>query len=262
VDQGAFTVTLILGLKLTLVPSLIYGITLAGRRWGAAVAGWLSAFPVVSAPLLFFIAREQGPVFAAVSATATLSAVLANLAFGLTYAWSARRNAWPASAALAFVAFGGVVLLLDCWAPSLPLACMVVFPVLFVAPRLYPEGPHPQWQPPLARAGRNDLPWRMAAGVLLVLSITAFAANLGPRLSGLLAMFPVMASVLAVFSQRQAGAAFTIRLLRNMVWGYYAFALFCAVLALALPRLPVEMAFVAALAAAAIVQALVRLRLR
>jgi hypothetical protein len=35
----------VLVLKLALVPMLILGVTLAGRRWGPSVAGWLSAFP-------------------------------------------------------------------------------------------------------------------------------------------------------------------------------------------------------------------------
>jgi hypothetical protein len=43
----------VLLLKLLLVPLLIYLVTLAGRRWGPAVAGWLSAFPIVAGPILF-----------------------------------------------------------------------------------------------------------------------------------------------------------------------------------------------------------------
>lgn len=253
--------SLILGLKLTLVPALILGITLAGRRWGPAVAGWLSAFPVISAPLLFFIAREQGAPFAAAAAGATLSAVLANLGYGLAYAWSARRRSWPGSITLGLLAFSAAVLLLDRWAPSLPLACATVFSILTVSPRLYPKGAHPHL-PPRTMARGSDLPWRMVTGVVLVLAITTFASHLGPRLSGLLAMFPVMGSVLAVFSHRQYGPDFTILLLRNMVWGYYAFAVFCAVLALSLPLVTIGAAFAAALTAAVIVQGVVRLLLR
>ena len=69
----------VLLLKLFLVPLLIALVTLAGRRWGPGVAGWLSAFPVVAGPILFFIAVEQGADFAANAAVGTLSAVLAML---------------------------------------------------------------------------------------------------------------------------------------------------------------------------------------
>ena len=83
----------VLLLKLVLVPALIAGVTLAGRRWGPAVAGWLSAFPIVAGPILWFIALEQGAAFAAQAAVGTLSAVLGMLAFGLSYAWAATRFA-------------------------------------------------------------------------------------------------------------------------------------------------------------------------
>ena len=81
----------ILALKLFLVPSLIYAVTLAGRRWGPAVAGWLSAFPIVAGPILLAISLEQGAAFAAAAAEGTLMAVLAIIVFSLTYAWASGR---------------------------------------------------------------------------------------------------------------------------------------------------------------------------
>ncbi len=51
-------------LKLLLVPALIWAITLAAHRWGPAVGGWLSGFPVVSGPILLFLVLERGPDFA------------------------------------------------------------------------------------------------------------------------------------------------------------------------------------------------------
>ena len=52
--------TPILLLKLCLVPALIYAVSLAGRRWGAGVAGWISALPIVAGPPW----RRPGPEFA------------------------------------------------------------------------------------------------------------------------------------------------------------------------------------------------------
>ncbi|WP_137173323.1 hypothetical protein [Massilia sp. HP4] len=78
-------------LKLLLVPSLIALVTLAGRRWGPGVAGWLSAFPIVSGPILLAIALEQGSDFAAIAAANTLLAVLAIVVFSIVYARIAAR---------------------------------------------------------------------------------------------------------------------------------------------------------------------------
>jgi hypothetical protein len=56
----------ILLLKLFLVPTLVYAVTMAGRRWGPWVAGWFSAFPIVSGPILLAITLEQGAHFGAI----------------------------------------------------------------------------------------------------------------------------------------------------------------------------------------------------
>lgn len=242
-------------LKLLLVPSLIAAVTLAGRRWGPGVAGWLSAFPVVSAPILGFIAVDQGASFAAQAAAGTLSAVLAILVFGVSYAWAALRWPWTGSLALSYLLYFATVALLHRWAPSLAVASLAVVLALLAAPRLYPHPPAIQ----LARVPKGDIPWRMLAGALLMFAVTGFAAGLGPRLSGLFAMFPVMATVLVVFSHRHAGAVYAILLLQGMVLGYYAFAAFCLVLALSLPAAGLGAAFLAALAAAGLVQVLTRL---
>jgi hypothetical protein len=250
--------SLILALKLTLVPALIGGVTLAGRRWGASVAGWLSAFPVVAGPVLLFIALEQGASFAAQAAGATLSAVLAILVFALGYAWTASRGPWHWSLAGGFVTYFAAVAALRAWAPALPIAALTVLVALLLTPRLFPRMPV-QVAPVVARS--SDMHLRMIAGAALVLLVTQFSANLGPRLSGLFAMFPVMSSVLVVFSHRHSGAAFAVNMLRGTVLGYYAFAVFCIALSLSLPVLGIGAAFSIALTGAVLVQALTRLAL-
>lgn len=252
--------SIVFGLKLALVPALIAGVTLAGRRWGPAVAGWLAAFPVVAAPILFFIALQHGAEFAAHAALGTLSAVLAILVFGICYAWSALRFSWRRSVLIAFAGYWVAVAALSLWAPSLQASAVAVLAALWVAPRLYPAA-----APPSSAASSKpgkDIGLRMAAGALLVLLVTHFSSALGPHLSGLLAMFPVMGSVLVVFSHRQSGAAFAIQLLRGMVLGYYAFSVFCIALALALPATSLAAAFALALGGAVAVQAISRITLR
>lgn len=241
-------------LKLTLVPALIFGITAAGRRWGPAVAGWLSAFPVVAGPILFFISLEHGATFGAAAAAATLLGIVAHLSFGLAYAWLATRHAWPLCLSGALLVYGGVVALLNMLVVDLYQTAGAIFVLLIFARKFYPAA-SVQKSRPVAPANRCELPLRMVAGALLVVGVTYVAGSLGAKLSGLLAMFPVLGVVLAVFSQRQAGAAFTISLLRNMVLGYFSFVTFCALLAETLPRLGLIAGFAIATVAAVVVQA-------
>jgi hypothetical protein len=127
---------------------------------------------------------------------------------------------------------------------------------LWLAPRFYPRLEVPaaaKVKPP------RDMLLRMGLGALLVLAVTYSAAQLGPSLSGILAMFPVMGTVLVLFTHRSAGAAATVQLLRGMVLGFYAFSTFCAVLAWTLTTAGIGLAFLWALAAAGLVQLLSRL---
>jgi len=240
-------------LKLLLVPTLIALITLAGRRWGPAVAGWLSGFPVVAGPVLLMIGLEQGPAFAAQAAQAALLAILANLSFSAGYSWAALRWPWWACLAVGLLAFclAGALLL----ALPMPLwgALAVTVAGLLVAPRAFPRGR--EFELPAGQPSPLELPARMAAGALLTLAVTLSARRLGPDFSGLFSVFPVVALVFGVFSHLTWGAAGAIRLLSSMVRGFYAFATFCLVVALAVTRMGVALGFVVALACALLVQA-------
>jgi hypothetical protein len=250
-------VNVIVALKLTLVPLLILGISLVQRRWGPAVAGWLSAFPVVSAPILLFIALEQGTQFAARAAAGTLAAVLATLAFALSYAWAATRFTWRISLAAAFGCYAASVACLALWSASVAVVAPIVIAALLSVGRFFPTPP-----PAAASAATSsDLAWRMAAGAVLVLSLTQFSFQLGAQLSGLLAMFPILSSVLAVFSHRRGGAGTAIRLLHGTVLGYHAFAAFCIVLSLSLASSTIGSAFALALGCAVLIHSLSRIYL-
>ena len=96
---------------------------------------------------------------------------------------------------------------------------------------------------------------RAACAAAMVLSITAASAGLGPRLSGLLAPAPIITTVLAAFTHAQLGSDATLRLLRGMLTGFFAFALFCWTVALALPHTSIAAAFALAAAVAALTQA-------
>ncbi len=104
---------------------------------------------------------------------------------------------------------------------------------------------------------RWDLPARALAALALVLALTAASGALGPNLSGLLAPFPIITSVLAVFTHAHGGPDQVRVLLRNFLVGFYGFAAFCFALASSLDSLGGVAAFSAALAAALAVQGVI-----
>ena len=240
---------MVFALKLLLVPALIYLVTLAGRRWGPAVAGWLSAFPIVAGPILFALTLEQGAGFAAHAAEGTLLAVVAILVFSVAYAWASVRFKVAGSMALALLAYGAAVALLQSLSLALGAAFVLVWCALLAASRCFPVVAQVIAQP-AGGARRSDLPWRMLAGAILVFAVTTGAAHLGARLSGFFAMFPVMSTVLVGFAHASLGRGNAVALLRGMVAGYFGFSVFCAVLAMQLREGSIGPAFALALGCA------------
>jgi hypothetical protein len=95
----------------------------------------------------------------------------------------------------------------------------------------------------------------MLAGAVLVIAVSAVAASVGTRWAGLMAMFPVLGTVLGVFSLQRSGPLFVARLFRGMFRGFYSFTAFCVSAALLLPVIPPSVAFGTAVAVALAVQA-------
>jgi hypothetical protein len=236
---------MLLVLKVIVVPALILSVTLAGRRWGPHVGGVLASFPLVTGPVLFFLATEQGDAFAAEAARATLLNLIAVAVAGLAYAWTCLRAPWWVSLAASWGSFVVLVLALYGlrWPPMAAFAATLAS--FMLARALLPRtGEAP---PPAARSAW-DLPLRMISAVALVLITTSLAHRLGPTLSGALTSLPVALAILMAFTHAQQGPPTTIRFLHGFFPGMWSFAVFCLVATLGLVTLGKWLGFALALA--------------
>ena len=240
-----------LALELTLVPTFLLIVSMSGKWWGPSIAGWIAGLPVVAGPILYLLVFKHGPVFGAQAATLSLSAILASEAFNFAYAWTCRSRSWPVALASGlftwFVAACALSLLptSPIWAGSVALAAVIFGQAFLPRSSIIAAGA------PLTRA---DLIGRMLAGALLTVLVTAVSGSVGSKWSGLLAVFPLLASVLAVSSHRAQGCGFAIFLLRGMVLGRFSFAAFCLFLSFRLLVQSTPSAFAEAVALAMFVQ--------
>jgi uncharacterized membrane protein (GlpM family) len=249
----------LLALKLLLVPALLAAISMAGKRWGPGVAGWLAGFPSLTGPILLFLALERGAEFTVQASILSLACVFPAIAFGVSYAWACQRLTWVGSLICAFSAWTLAVLLLA-QLPLTAIASLVIsLLTLFAAPRLFPRA-QTQWgSRPLPA---SELLLRMTAGALMVLGVTAAAEAMGSVWTGLFAAFPVMSSVLATFSHRANGSGFVVAMLRSMIGGFYSYITYCLAVALLLEQSGVAATFTIAVAAACAVQGVAKFVVR
>jgi hypothetical protein len=240
--------------KVVLTPILIGAATLAARRWGPMVGGVLIALPLTSGPVLFFMAIDQGPSFAAEAAVGSLVGLAAIAAFCVAYARTDRRAGPMASVAAGAVAFAAAGFVLHA-ALGLPLWLVVLGVVgaiagaTLVVPRSgrrHGPLPHPTW----------DLPMRMVVATALVVSVTGLAPVLGPAWSGIVATFPVYLAVMAAFTQRHAGPDGADDVLRGMLAGLYGTVAFYVVVTLGLGATGIGATFAGAVLVAVAIEAL------
>ena len=233
--------------KLAVAPILLTGTTLATRRWGPTVGGWLVGLPLSSGPISIFLALEHGPEFAAVSAHGSVSGLVAVAVFCLIYAKCVSSFKWPAATLLSLAGYFACAAVLTVLA--LPFAWsvgLVVFTLAFFAWLVKPVTVPMK----MLAAPKWDLPFRMLAATALVLIITAASEHLGPELSGLLSTFPVFISVISAFSHGIYGASVTRKFERGVFVGSYAFTTFFVVVSLTIQHWPLLLVYSAALIAA------------
>jgi hypothetical protein len=241
--------------KLLLAPLCVLAVSLAGRRWGVAVAGILGGLPVVAGPILVVLTLVHGPSFGAEAAAGTLLGLAALTLFVVVYGRASERVGPLPSVLTGWAAFLLGVAFLQLLDPPLGVSLIVVAAGFAAGLVLLPP---PSARPAMVAAPPWwDLPARAFAALALVVALTAASGALGPRLSGLLAPFPIITSVLAVFTHAHGGFGQVRVLLRNFLVGFYGFATFCFVLASCLDSLSGSAAFSAALAAALAVQAMI-----
>ena len=238
--------------KLLLAPACVVAVSLAARRWGPAVGGVLGGLPVVAGPILFVLTLVHGDDFGASAAAGTLLGLCALATFVVVYARLAPTLPPFGTLLCGWAGFLAAVALLDRIHPPALGALAMAGACFAIGLRLIPEpegtqataGSPPAW----------DLPARALASMALVVALTAVSGSLGPGLSGLLAPFPIITGVLAVFTHAHYGVGPTRVLLRNFLIGFYGFATFCFTLAIGLRSLGTGAGFLLATAVAVITQ--------
>jgi hypothetical protein len=241
-------------LKLDVTPALIGLASLAGRKWGHAVSGWIVALPLTTGPIVFFLALTHGVAFAADTAAGILAGGFSLVAFTIAYGRIAMHWTWPPTLMASTIAFLIMTAILrPVHVPLVPL-WVAVLVALLISIRLLPRD-RDSGPPPEALPGRWDIPFRMLIATGFVVVITGLAPSLGPHLAGLLSPFPFFTATLAAFAQLQHGAAAAVSVLRGLLLGLFSYASFMFTLALLLVPAGIPAAFAVAVVVVIVFQA-------
>ena len=239
--------TALTALKLALVPFAVWLASLAARRWGHTVSGYLGGFPMIGGPITLYLAIDLGPEFAARSAVVTLAAIAGQAAHMLAF----NRAGRAAGAAAGLAAGWSAYALTASLAGALPLTpglalALAVAGLLAMARWL----PQPRDAATLPAIPPVELWLRLAAALGLAALILFGASAFGPTVSGVLLSLPITGSIMPPFTLALYGPDALARLQRGFIAGLTGFAAFFLVVSLALVPLGAVAAFTLATAAA------------
>lgn len=248
-------------LKLILAPVILGGASLAGRRWGHAVSGWLIGLPLTSGPVIFFLSLSRDTAFVSSTVIGTLSGGFPLVAFCLVYAWLAIKFNWQISLTVSMSVYFGIVAIMQNFI-FLPLTPLIIAVVLTILLGLWRMPKQSQTESNSAQPGPWDIPARILLGTAFIILLTEIAPFIGARLTGLLATIPLYTAILTVFAHRLQGPAGAASVLRGLLFGLFGFAGFFLTLSLLIERAGIAIAFLAAIAATLIIQGMTLLILR
>jgi len=219
-------------MKALLTAGAVLLVMVVARRCGPRAAGVIAALPMITAPTLGWLAREEGVAYAVSAAVGSIAACAMLAAFALGYGLAARRRG------AAFALLGGLAGVLAATLPVIAASARLVDALaLAIVCSAIAFGVLPDAGQRAATAVRAVRPLTLA---LAAGAVTALVATLGPALgsfaTGLLSSLPLIGASVVVCEHTGGGHDAAARFLRGYVWGLFGKAAFGAVFALLVPR--------------------------
>lgn len=215
----AFILTLVLRMAVTAM--FVVTASIITERSGPAIGALVATLPVSAGPVYVFLAFDHDAAFIAQSALAALPLNAATIVFCLIYTLMAQRHRMIECFVLAMSVWLVCAVLANNVTWSLAgalsmnaLACAVCLPL---AQRYRKVA-----MPPITRRW-YDIPLRASLVAVLVPTVVGLSDRVGPTITGILAIFPIVSSSLMLILHPRIGGRATAAVLANGLWGLVGF---------------------------------------
>jgi hypothetical protein len=225
---------LLLALKMAATAVVVVTASLIAERVGALIGAMIATLPIAAGPAYILLALDHDAQFIADSTVTSLAVHAATGLFGTAYVFAAQRFSFLPTIAIAVATWFGCAFVIRStpWSLAGAIAlCVVTYAACVPLVQRYLH----VRVPPIGRRW-FDIPLRALLVATLVGIVVTVGANVGPKLTGILAVFPVvMVSLMLILHPRIGGAA-TAAIIANTMWGLVGFGL--SILALHLAAVP------------------------
>ena len=213
---------LALALKMAVTAGFVVAAAMVAEKSGPAIGAMIATLPIAAAPSYVFLALDHDAAFIARSALGSLSANAVTGIFSLIYVILAQLQPLAVSLAGALAVWFTLAFALSAveWTiVSVVAFNVVVFAVCIPLVMRYCHVPMP-------RVVRRwyDMPMRAGMVACLVAIVVGTSSRVGPSVTGLLAVFPIVLTSLILIFQPRIGGPATAALMANTIWGLAGFS--------------------------------------
>jgi uncharacterized membrane protein YGL010W len=224
-----------LATKMAITALFVVGATFLAERAGAVVGAMVATLPLAAGPAYLFLALEHGPAFIADSTLASLVINVANCAFALVYALLAQRRGLVLSVVPALAVWTTLAVLSRAFAWTTLGA--LAFNIVALSGCLAAGNRLRHARMPLVTRRPYDIPLRAAMVAIVVATVVALSTRVGPTITGILAVFPIVLLSLMLILHPRIGGPATAAVLSNSMLGLVGFACSALMARLAVPVL-------------------------
>jgi hypothetical protein len=224
-----------LAVKMVVTAGFVVLATFVAERAGPVVGGMIATLPIAAGPAYVFLSLDHGPDFIADSALSSLVVNAANCVFAFVYTVLAQRRGLALSVVPALLAWVAVASL----SRALPWTTMnaVVFNAVVLSVCLALGNRLRHVRMPLVTARPYDIPLRAGMVALLVATVVGLSARLGPTITGMLAVFPIVLLSLTLILHPRIGGPAAGAVMSNTMLGLVGFSCTCLTARLLVPPL-------------------------
>jgi hypothetical protein len=227
---------LMLVLRMAVAAAFVVSASFIAERAGPVIGALVATLPISAGPSYVFLALDHDAAFIAQGSLASLPVNAATVFLSLTYAWLAQRHGLLLSCGSALAVWLGLATAIRMTQWTL-LGGLIVNAAAFAISVPLLEGfRHAERMPPIMPRW-YDIPFRAAMVALLVAAVVTLSGWLGPTISGIMALFPVVFTSLMLILHPRIGGPATAAVIANGAWGLAGFGIAVAVLHVGAVRL-------------------------
>ncbi|WP_445218759.1 hypothetical protein ACKWRH_44835 [Bradyrhizobium sp. Pa8] len=225
---------ILLVLRMAIAAAFVVSASFIAERTGPVIGGLVATLPISAGPSYVFLALDHDAAFIAQGALSSLPVNAATIVLGLTYVVLAQRNNLLVSAGSAvavWIVLASIIRLFD-WTLTAGLAVnLVAFGICIPLLARYRHV-----KMPLVTRRWYDIPFRASLVATLVAIVVSTSDWVGPRVSGVIALYPIVFTSMMVILHPRIGGPPTAAVLANSAWGLLGFGLAIAVLHVAVTQ--------------------------